>query len=66
MTEGECETLQDDIFELLIPNITNHVATFGNTITKNAQDWVPIQNAKPSVKVCQIYYSLIKRFQNLI
>jgi len=51
MTTGECETIQNDIYDKLLVQFPTHTASFGNTEFTTAKDWVTIVNKLPVIKV---------------
>ena len=54
MTEEGCSELQENIFSILTPDMPDRIASFGNTLTQQVEDWVPVVNEKPKTEVSPV------------
>jgi len=52
MTKEGCEELQKNILAILTPDgMPDRIASFGNTLTMNVEDWVKVVDVKPTAVV---------------
>jgi len=52
MTKEGCEELQKNILAILTPDsMPDRIASFGNTLAMNVEDWVKVVDVKPTAVV---------------